>query len=117
MLRWLFGRSGPIRVIDGDTVERDGVRFRLMGFDSPDIQNPNTETEWQEGEDAAKRLQQLIAPPNKVRLRPHKTRDRFGRVLAQLFINGRDVKDIAIAEGWGVEFNARKGEKRWGQRD
>lgn len=109
---WLFRRPGPIRVVDADTIERDGVSYRLMGFDAPETKRAASEHEWAIGQRATARLTELLAPPNKVKLEPTKESDRFKRRLARVYINGRDVAEIAIEERWGIPFHGEKRKQR-----
>jgi endonuclease YncB( thermonuclease family) len=110
MLR--FFKRLVIEVGDADTIKSNGKTYRLMGYDAPEIIRAKSDHERALGKRAAERLRELVAPPNKVKLKPSGELDRYNRYLAQLFINGRDVKLIAIEEGWGVPFNGEKRKQR-----
>ena len=34
-------KKGPVRIVDGDDLEWDGVRYRLDGFDAPEMSPSN----------------------------------------------------------------------------
>lgn len=112
--------AGDLRVVDGDDVEYRGQRFRLAGFDTPQVDalrsNMDRSLEQQRGQMAKLHLQVLIAAARSVHLidweAPLKN---GGRRLATLLLDGRDVRDIALAEGWGVDYRARK-EVDWGDK-
>lgn len=100
-LMWLdaLGTQPPARiiVIDGDTVEHDGTRHRLLGFDTPEMRGKCGE-EITLARRATTRLGALIASAKDVKLTPIGIKDRYGRQLSHLVINGRDVGETLIAE-------------------
>ena len=110
--------AGDLRVVDGDDVEYRGQRFRLAGFDSPQVDNLRSNIdrslEHQRGMMAKLRLQVLIGAARNVHLIDWETPLENGvRKLATLLVDGRDVRDIALEEGWGVDYRASK-EVDWG---
>lgn len=88
-----------VRVVDGDTIDVRGERYRLVGFDTPETWKPRYAYERALGETATARLVDLIASGRVVDLVVLPGRDRYDRGLARLFIGGSDVKDVLIAEG------------------
>jgi endonuclease YncB( thermonuclease family) len=71
----LYGpASASITVIDGDTVERAGVRHRLIGIDAPEISEAQCQKERALGRTAAQRLREMIETAGKVDLWPEGTR-------------------------------------------
>jgi endonuclease YncB( thermonuclease family) len=99
-LTWQIAR-GPIVVVDGDTVDRGCTRYRLLGLDAPEIRHPAPPEERARGRAAAQRLRELIRTARHVELVPAegRRRDKYGRKLARLLVDGRDVAEIMIAEG------------------
>lgn len=85
-------------VIDGDTVDVNGARWRLQGFDAPEIGNAKCEAERAKGERARARLQQILGAA-KIETSTVGHRDSFRRVLGTIRADGRDVGDILKAEG------------------
>ncbi len=56
VFKWLFRVQQrlnvdprTLRVIDGDTIEYLGIRYRLMGYDTPEIFSASTQYEYQQG--------------------------------------------------------------------
>ncbi|MDY6960287.1 MAG: thermonuclease family protein [Pseudomonadota bacterium] len=88
-----------LRVIDGDTVAVGERRIRLMGLDAPEARGAKCPREKILGVAAKLRLAALTASPERVRLEPSGRRDRYGRELARLLVDGRDVATILIGEG------------------
>jgi len=110
--------AGDLRVVDGDDVEYRGQRFRLAGFDTPNVDNLRSHIdrrlEQQRGQMAKLRLQVLIAAARSVHLIDWETPLENGaRKLATLLIDGRDVRGVALQEGWGVDYRQRK-DVDWG---
>lgn len=87
------------RVIDGDTIKsNDGMRYRLLGFDTPETHPPRCERERELGQRATNRLKELLSSGD-ARLIESGRVDRYGRKLAWLTVDNRDVGDILISEG------------------
>jgi micrococcal nuclease len=122
MFKWLLGRGqqsaepiGPqvvshelINVSDADTIWVGEEKFRLVDFDAPETAHAKTRHEWQIGQAATDRLEALLAPPAAVTLLRVPGHETFDRGLARLFVNGRNVAEIAIEEGWGVPYDGRR---------
>ena len=126
----MFAFSVPrerIEVVDGDSIRvvgdaadySDAVLYRLIGYDAPETHRPKTEHEAGWGAFATDKLKAAIANATRIRLRPKVFGQRWHRNsrLARLYIDGVDVAEIAIKEGWGHPFG--KGDKRpkWKQLD
>ena len=115
--------DGPIGVLDGDDVEWRGKRYRLEGLDTPEISPAllrseiSKNRELERGLKAKRRLQFLIGHSTVVDLIPGKLlHDRRERQLAKLLINGKDITEIAIAEGWAERYR-KHGKMDWGRED
>jgi endonuclease YncB( thermonuclease family) len=120
MFKWFFGRRGngsangkrgsilvdlsQVRVKDGDTFAIGIESIRPVGYDAPEIDKAESEHESRMGMAAAKRLVQLLSPPNEVRMERLPDPDFNGRTLAKIYINNRNLADIAIEEGWGAPY-------------
>lgn len=92
-------------VIDGDTIvvavggQRETIR--LLGIDTPESVDPNRPVQCF-GAEAADRLTAIVAAGGAVRLeRDVEARDRYGRLLAYLFIDEVMVNETLLAEGLG----------------
>ncbi len=91
---------GIASVIDGDTIEIHGERIRLSGFDTPergarcgDIDVYQT---------ASLALADFIANRT-VACAPGGT-DRYNRVTATCSVNGADLGDYIVSQGWGRDW-------------
>lgn len=107
--------GAKINVIDADTVEQDGVRWRLVGLDAPEIHRARCVEERRRGIVAAARLIALLASESG-RLDPVGTRrEKFGRRLGRLLIGtpGRDWAEIATAEGHAVAWDGKGKAPDW----
>lgn len=106
--------GGDCRVIDGDTIVAGNQRWRLYGFDAPEIGggkahgHPHCDKERDLGLRAKARLEQLIvdaARQGSLRVEILRARcDRHGRHLVRLSVGERNVGDILIAEGLAVAY-------------
>jgi len=86
----LVFRHGQIRTIDGDTFSAGGERFRIRGYDAP-------ETTESGGFAATQRLDALLHEGPAIVI-PYGT-DTYGRTLAEVFVNDRDVATVMKEEG------------------
>ena len=102
--------DGTITVVDGDTVDWRGKRYRLTGYDTPEISRAACPAEKALGYAASWRLQYLIWGGGAV-VEPSGRQDRYGRELGRLIVKGRDVADILIGEGLARRYEGgrRKG--------
>jgi micrococcal nuclease len=83
--------SGHVQVVDGDTF-RDGTeRVRLRGIDTPELNEPS-------GQAARLRLEELLHS-GQVRIVPH-GRDVYDRLVADVFVDGRNVAEMLAQEGY-----------------
>jgi micrococcal nuclease len=101
-----------IYVVDADSIHFDGDKIRLLGFDAPEMGHAKCPAERRLAIIATARLQQLIDQDRNV-LAPTGRRDKYGRVLAVLQVDGRDVAQILIAEGHAVAYNGRGAKRDW----
>jgi endonuclease YncB( thermonuclease family) len=99
---------GGYHVVDGDTIHAPfGVKYRLMGFDTPEIFHAKCDAEFELGMAAKKRLEELLAS-GEVRVIESGRIDKYRRTLARVEVNGRDVGEILIGEGLARPY---KGER------
>jgi endonuclease YncB( thermonuclease family) len=92
-----------VRVVDGDTVRaacpgRGLVSARLLGFDTPEVYSPKCVGEWWAGTRASWALSRHLWFADDVKIVLSGT-DRYGRHLATLFIDGRNIASTMISEG------------------
>jgi micrococcal nuclease len=105
--------TGAYEVIDGDTIRAPyGVKYRLMGFDAPETFQAKCDAELTLGKRAAERLKELLAS-GEVRIVESGKIDRYGRTLAHLTVNGRDVGGVLIGEGLARAYDGRAKRESW----
>lgn len=97
--------AGTGRIIDGDTIELDGVRIRLSGIDAPEAgqkcQTSNGKT-WRCGEAAMDRLVELAAQGVTCKGQKH---DIYDRLLAVCYgPDGTDLNEVMVSEGYAWAF-------------
>lgn len=104
------GRTFPVaRVVDGDTLDvdtpdgdRPRTRVRLWGVDTPETVQPDTPVQ-HFGPEAGKFTKSLCAGKRvTLRLEPHRTRGKYGRLLAYVVLpDGRMLNRVLVEEGFG----------------
>jgi micrococcal nuclease len=97
------------RVVDGDTVvltmEGRAVTVRLVGVDTPETVHPSKPVE-RFGKEASAFTRKLLAGKSvSIERDPGgSARDRYGRELAYLRLDGTDVNREIIARGYGFAY-------------
>ena len=90
---------GPNRthcVVDGDTFWLDREKFRIAGIDAPETDGACRQ-ERRRAAAASARLAGLLDPERMKVIR--RGTDRYGRTLADVLVDGRDVGRLLIREG------------------
>jgi len=89
-----------VKVIDGDTIElSNGEKVRYIGIDIPELHHPQRSVEYfaREAYEANRRL----VEGKKVRLEfDVEKRDRYGRLLAYVYVDGVMVNEWLVANGY-----------------
>jgi endonuclease YncB( thermonuclease family) len=80
-----------VQAIDGDTIRYGAERIRIRGLNAPELSEPD-------GEAARERLGQLLREGS-IRIVPH-GRDVYDRTVADVFVNGQDVMELLVQEGF-----------------
>ncbi|MFY9303392.1 MAG: thermonuclease family protein [Atribacterales bacterium] len=88
------------RIIDGDTIElSNGEKVRYIGIDTPELHHPQKEVEYyaREAYEANRRL----VEGKRVRLELDvEERDRYGRILAYVYVDDLMVNEWLVANGY-----------------
>ena len=106
--------SQAIETVDGDTVRKGDVSYRLLGYDTPETIFAECEAERRLGIKAKERLAELIDNAGEVILiEQGRKRDHYGRGLARLIIDGRDVADVLVEEGYARRYDGRTRRRGW----
>lgn len=94
--------TGEAVPVDGDSLEIEGMRFRLFGIDALEARQTCTRRgeAWACGEEAAATLRGLIR--NKTVSCDKKDIDRYGRIVAVCTADRRDLSQVMVSMGLAV---------------
>ena len=99
--------TGPVRVVDGDTLVMDDRKIRLSGIDAPEMRQNclDLNNQWYPcGRKAAQALSRRISGQPvtcALSLQP----DQYGRALGSCsFIDGEDMQSWLVRNGWAVAY-------------
>jgi endonuclease YncB( thermonuclease family) len=94
--------SAKTLLIDGDTIDVDGTRIRIVSIDTPETFRPRCENELILGLKAKERLRALLdAGPVTYKATG---KDRYGRTLAVVYAGAMDVGAQLLAEGHALPY-------------
>lgn len=96
---------GRATVTDGDTLTVAKQRIRLWGIDAPESAQQCTTSDgrpWRCGGRSAAALDGYVLDKT-VRCQPKDT-DRYGRVVAECFVQGQSVNRRMVRAGWAVAY-------------
>lgn len=108
------------RTIDGDTIELvisgKVEKVRLLLIDTPEKASSNTK-EQPYAQEAKKRTKELLTQSKDISISFEKTQrtDKYGRILAYVFIDGQLVQDILVREGYARVAYYRGNERYYRQ--
>jgi len=94
-------------VVDGDTFWLAGERVRIVNVDTAEI-NGKCPDERKRALAARDRLQSLLSEGSIVLVREGADRDRYGRLLRRVLVNGRDVGERLIAESHARRWDGKR---------
>jgi len=96
--------QGVASVIDGDTIEIHGERFRIEGIDAPESSQIclNGSRQWRCGQQSAAALDHLLE--HEVVACVVLGQDKYRRNLGECRMGGTDIADWMVREGWAVAY-------------
>jgi len=95
-------------VVDGDTLWLAGEKIRLEDIDAPEISEPKCASEQALGERAKLRLLELVNSVPVTLVMNGRDRDRYGRELRIVMVNGRSVGDELVREGLARKWDGAR---------
>lgn len=101
---------------DGDTVRCNDTVYRIVGMNAPETHAEHStcptlagrRRETVYGREVAVRFQAL-ANGAEVHMMTSGEKDRYGRTLGELYINGVNWAETAVARGWAEPYTCVKG--------
>ncbi len=100
-----------IKVVDGDTIhldEPDGKRayttVRLIGVDTPEVAGSPQGAMYFGAEASAFTRSQAEGKQVRIVLQTEETRDRYGRLLAYVYLGDEMLNEQIIAQGFGYAY-------------
>lgn len=96
-----------IVAVDGDTIYVGDEAIRIVGLDAPETYQARCESERQRGHRATEHLRYLLDAGH-IAIR-RQGRDRYGRTLARVYVDGHDVARLMIAAGHAVPYHCHGG--------
>ena len=97
--------SGRVTVIDGDTLEMHGQRIRLHGIDAPESGQSCADKNgaiYRCGQISANQMSSYVR--GKTVNCNVTDRDRYGRLVAACYVNGEDINERLVFEGWALAY-------------
>lgn len=109
LILWAGVALADVRVIDGDTIRVDGETIRVMNIDAPEIHPCHCQPECDLGYRAKEYVERFLSGP--IAIERASRRDKYGRTLARISVNGVDLGEALIAAGLARPWEGRR--KPW----
>lgn len=91
--------GGSNCVVDGDTIWLRGQKIRVADIDAPETHEPHCQAERDLGDRATRRLQQVLNGGTITLQSIDRDKDRYGRKLRIVLVDGESVGDLLVSEG------------------
>lgn len=104
-------RPANVRMLDGDTLVDRATRttYRIANIDTPEAgDNARCTAERQHAARATAAARRLVSSAQRVEFRSVGREDRYGRTVANVLIDGRDLGEALIAEGLARPWRGRR---------
>lgn len=98
-------------VVDGDTFWFDGEKIRILDIDTPELSSARCADEERLGEAAKARLRALLNAGTVTLEARGRDRDRYGRLLRTVHVDGTPVGRTLIREGLARPYGG--GRRSW----
>jgi len=107
---WTFSAAAGVKVVDGDSLEIDGVKIRLVGIDAPEYLQICYDADamaYECGQEALKFMQKMI---DEAKARGDKIRceqvgvDRYKRELSVCYAGKQNLNEEMVCAGWAVVY-------------
>lgn len=102
----LAGPYSVVRVVDGDTfvIDRNGTeeKVRLIGVDTPESVHPDAAKNTDAGKSASEHTQELLTGKSVYLEFDVQERDKYGRLLAYVYLDGEMLNERLLEEGYAV---------------
>lgn len=109
------------KCVDGDTarfiINKEEVKIRFLGIDSPEIAKQNTPSE-EYGEEAARYTCRRLKNANKIEIEYEPKadkQDKYGRTLAYVFVDGKLIEEGIVKNGYANVKYIKKDYKYYDQ--
>jgi|tagenome__1003787_1003787.scaffolds.fasta_scaffold20924221_2 endonuclease YncB( thermonuclease family) len=102
--------TGPVRVIDGDTIDMQGVRIRLWGIDAPESRQTcagKTGEVYECGRDATAVMSELTR--DRTVECSQRDIDRYRRIVAVCRTEAGEINAAMVRRGWAVDYTQYSG--------
>lgn len=102
----LLAAAMMVSVYDGDTLKVDGVPYRMVGYDAPEIHG-KCDFEKSIASVAKLRLITYTRAPTATLIPVKCVGSNFGRLCGKLIVNGKDIAPQMIEDGLGHPYNCK----------
>lgn len=109
----LVPENKVVKVVDGDTIDvlvnKKITRVRLIGINTPETLDPRKEIECF-GPEASDKLKETLEGKI-IELKNDPTQDsedKYGRQLRYVFLNGENINQKMVSEGYAFEYTYKK---------
>lgn len=102
-----------VKVVDGDSLEIDGRRVRLIDIDAPEYKQYCFDANGEKyycGKISRKYLEDILKKANYDVYCDVQGIDTYKRELAECFVEGKNINLLMIRAGWAVAYRAEKKE-------
>jgi micrococcal nuclease len=103
--------GGTNCVVDGDTFYIGGAKVRIAGIDAPETHDYGCGSELALGDRATAELQALLNSGAVTMTSIDRDRDRYGRLLRNVQVDGADVGETMVGDGVAREYGG--GRRPW----